>query len=39
MQPETNVSWVLVEIDQGLDQAGEDELAGRSEVSDQRRWR
>ena len=29
MQPETNASWVLVEIDQGLDQAGEDKLAGR----------
>jgi len=37
MQPETNVSWVLVEIDQGLDQAGEDKLAGCSKVSDQRR--
>jgi len=28
---------VLVEIDQGLDQAGEDKLAGCSKVSDQRR--
>ena len=37
MQPETDASWVLVEIDQGSDQAGEDELAGCSKVSDQRR--
>ena len=28
---------MLVEIDQGSDQAGEDKLAGRSKVSDQRR--
>jgi len=37
MQPETNASRVLVEIDQGADQAGEDKLAGCSKVSDQRR--
>jgi len=36
MQPETNASWVLVEIDLGSDQAGEDKLAGYSKLSDQR---
>ena len=36
MQPETNASRVLVEIDLGSDQAGEDKLAGYSKVSDQR---
>ena len=35
MQPETDASWVLVETNQGSDQAGEDELAGCSKVSDQ----
>jgi len=36
MQPETNASWVLIDIDQGSDQAGEDKLAGCSKVLDQR---
>jgi len=33
MPPETNASYVLVEIDLGSDQAGKDKLAGCSKVS------